>query len=328
MENNLKKLDIFKFKITVKCIEEILLPIFAASTVRGAFGIALKKTACVQRKWKHDCDHCLLKSTCVYSYLFETKGSINNSQNLKLNTPSHPFIFDVAFNDSPTKYPVNSNITWELTLIGNRVKQMLPYIIFALEKMGNSGLGKTRGKFEIDYILMLGEINPKIIYNHSTNSLDQDIKPLEIEPTNIDISKIKIEFKTPLRIKKNGKYILDISFEDLIKNILRRYSILLQYHQDGLDSEFDFENTIKKASNIKIESINTRWVTYNRYSGRQKQWIKQSGCIGSIEYSGNITPFMPILEIGTLINIGKGTVFGFGKYQLNHNKRGLKYGKN
>lgn len=46
------------------------LPTFPGSAWRGAFGHALKKTACVVRDTP--CSQCLLKNACAYSYIFET----------------------------------------------------------------------------------------------------------------------------------------------------------------------------------------------------------------------------------------------------------------
>lgn len=46
------------------------LPGFLGSTIRGAFGHALKNAVCVTRLER--CEPCLLYRTCPYTYIFET----------------------------------------------------------------------------------------------------------------------------------------------------------------------------------------------------------------------------------------------------------------
>ncbi|MBM4288825.1 MAG: hypothetical protein FJ135_11930, partial [Deltaproteobacteria bacterium] len=74
---------------TYECQEELLLPAFKGSALRGAFGHALKKVTCVQRRAA--CDDCLLRATCVYLYVFETPPP-PDSRRLRLYPAApHPF---------------------------------------------------------------------------------------------------------------------------------------------------------------------------------------------------------------------------------------------
>jgi len=40
------------------------------------------------------------------------------------------------------------------------------------------------------------------------------------------------------------------------------------------------------------------------------------GFVGEITFEGHIEPFMPLIEAGEVLHLGKGTGFGLGKYFL------------
>jgi len=44
--------------------------------------------------------------------------------------------------------------------------------------------------------------------------------------------------------------------------------------------------------------------------------MKMGGFVGGVEYRGGLTEFVPLLKLGERLNVGKGTAFGLGKYQV------------
>ncbi len=317
MKSYLEKLNIYKLRFSVKCIEDIELPRFSGSTIRGAFGVMLKKNVCVQRKWRHSCENCMIKSSCVYSYIFETKNLDYNDKNIKLKSPPHPFVLSIDFNDKPVTYPKNAIIEWDFTFFGNHIMENLPYIIFTFEKMGETGIGKTRGRYKIVNIILETARDSKIIYDQKTRKLDRKITPYSLEMNNQDqkANFVTIDMVSPFKIKNKGKDNNNPEFSEIITNILRRYDVLLNYHQPDQYESIDYQQVINKSKTVKIKENDTVLKIYKRFSGRQKKWISHYGIIGNITYEGDIQDFIPLLEIGSLINIGKSTSFGFGKYK-------------
>jgi CRISPR/Cas system endoribonuclease Cas6 (RAMP superfamily) len=57
----------------------------------------------------------------------------------------------------------------------------------------------------------------------------------------------------------------------------------------------------------------------NRVSGRQKKRIEMGGLVGKVTYEGDLTDYLPLLALGELIHVGKGTVFGNGQYEIVRN---------
>ena len=66
-----------KFQFVIEPKERIILPPYKGSTFRGGFGSAFKKVVCICRKT--ECDTCILKEKCIYSYVFETPPSSDTS---------------------------------------------------------------------------------------------------------------------------------------------------------------------------------------------------------------------------------------------------------
>jgi len=40
------------------------------------------------------------------------------------------------------------------------------------------------------------------------------------------------------------------------------------------------------------------------------------GFLGEITFEGELTEFLPFLKLGEYLHIGKGTVYGLGKYEI------------
>ncbi|UDM39646.1 CRISPR system precrRNA processing endoribonuclease RAMP protein Cas6 [Acinetobacter haemolyticus] len=49
-----------------------------------------------------------------------------------------------------------------------------------------------------------------------------------------------------------------------------------------------------------------------RFSNRQKQQIQLQGLIGTYELSGYLDPWLPLLEFGQTIHLGKNATHGWG----------------
>jgi hypothetical protein len=56
-----------------------------------------------------------------------------------------------------------------------------------------------------------------------------------------------------------------------------------------------------------------RRVEWNRYSSSQKAPMQFGGLMGSLEYSGELAPFLPFLRMAELTHLGGKSTFGLGK---------------
>ncbi|MGB9716175.1 MAG: CRISPR system precrRNA processing endoribonuclease RAMP protein Cas6, partial [Thermodesulfovibrionales bacterium] len=109
---------------------------------------------------------------------------------------------------------------------------------------------------------------------------------------------------------------LDLEFHILIRNLLRRLSLLSYFHCGGEPAELDFKKIIEMAKRVNLKERNLRWYDWERYSTRQDTRMKMGGFVGDIIFEGYIEPFMPFIKAGEILHVGKGTSFGLGKYEI------------
>lgn len=157
------ELPLANYEIRLISMEESSIYNFPGSALRGALGYALKKSVCVISHG--DCGQCLLASRCAYSYIFETAWPEGIELTKGQRNAPHPFILD------PPVYPrrkgkqvtpissdseagrnersrvhrlaAGDELVFGLTVIG-RATEYLPYLIYAIREMAQSGLGVGR----------------------------------------------------------------------------------------------------------------------------------------------------------------------------------------
>jgi CRISPR-associated endoribonuclease Cas6 len=307
-----------RFELTVEAKDPIILPPYKGSTLRGGFGIAFRKTVCVIKG--KECKECLLKGQCIYSYVFETPPPSGTKVMRKYEAAPHPFIIEPPL-QKRMGYKPGDWFSFGLTLIGKAV-DYLPYFIYTFDQLGSMGIGKGRGKFELKEVQSReNREDPSIIYSSRTKQL-KPFNPEKIiietdgrEPAQ-EIKSLTIEFLTPTRLYYNERLVFDLEFHILVRQLLRRISLLSYFHC-GIDpSVWDFKGLINKAQEVKVTDRNLGWYDWERYSGRQETKINMGGFVGKIAFTGDLTPFWPYLLLGEYVHVGKGSSFGLGKYEI------------
>ncbi|HKQ08167.1 MAG TPA: CRISPR system precrRNA processing endoribonuclease RAMP protein Cas6 [Blastocatellia bacterium] len=363
------------------------MPAFLGSTLRGAFGHALKDAVCLMSH--RDCSHCLVADRCIYPYLFETPAPADVPQLRGQQQAPHPFILappgllksagdrssakkehlpqpssqavsshstaslkrglpggvpvlrkaspvmpgEMRMSSSPPnerlKFAAGDELRFRLTLMG-RATDYLSYVIYAVSEMARRGLGYERAGFALGSVAVLDEFGElETIYTASdrrslvpidavsnlSDLLEARLQELERDGSRPG-DRVKLRFTTPTRIRVEGDLQTSLSFELLIRNLLRRVSMLIAVHGESR-LDLDYKGLIARAASVRIHQASLSWHDWQRYSNRQETKMKLGGFIGDIEYRGEaIAEFLPLLVAGEILHVGTGTSFGLGKYEM------------
>lgn len=306
-------MKISKFWFTIKPQKELFLPPYKGSTFRGGFGHAFKRAVCMERN--DDCIQCSTRHNCVYSYVFNT--SILQEIEKGERFP-HPFIIEPPLEDKEY-YGINDRLDFHLILVGRAV-DYIPYFIFAFEELGRMGIGRNKGKYFIETVISIYKDKEIIIYDGNSHFKDSyriiESFELVIEAAQLNYHQVTFNFITPTRIKYDGKLIVNINFEIFLKNLLRRLSGLANVHCNE-KWDLEWKQIIDKAKNgVRTVHSDLKWYDWERYSQRQGTKMKMGGFMGEITFEGELGEFMPFIKLGEYLHVGKGTVFGLGKYEF------------
>jgi len=261
----------------------------------------------------------MLKSRCIYAYVFETPppegASIMNMH--KYEKIPHPFIIEPPDGSGAKTILPGSLISFNLILIGRAINY-LPYFIYTFDELGKIGIGKGRGRYRLKEVKTAKD---GIIVYLESDKIIRNVEPDLIEilafvPSN-KIDNITLKFVTPLRMKYNRDLVVIPEFHILIRHLLRRLGLLYYFHcSSSSEPSWNHKEIINHAETIKMISSSLRWFDWERYSSRQKTRMRLGGLVGEITYSGDLKPFIYILKAGEVLHIGKNTSFGLGKYEI------------
>ena len=308
------KLGIFHFIYEVGP-QGLELPPFYGSTFRGAFGSAFRQIACANQSMKA-CHGCMLEQNCPYAYIFETSSPNNLPGFPNYDDVPRPFVFCPELKGR-THFAAGELLIVEVRVFGKALSY-LPYFVLAFIKMGEKGLGYKRRPVILKEVVNVNPLNGSsvLVYDASENKMYQPPKILTgdmlFEHVTMQAERVTINLQTPLRIKENGDLVRSVEFNHIARSLLRRASAIMKVHHDA-NLDINFSDLAAKSHEVKRIKDFTKWHDLTRYSQRQGTKMKLGGVIGEVSYQGEISEYLPLLEFGRWVGLGKSTVFGLGQ---------------
>lgn len=316
-------LALYDFNLRVQ--EPMRLPAYKGGVLRGGFGITFKRIVCIYPPLP-PCRDCPLLYRCPYPAIFETPPP-PDSEVLRTHEAIPQSFVLWPPEDERTHFVPGQHLRFRLTLIGHGIAA-LPYFIVTFQRLGELGLGPDRARYRL---LRVDEIDPRdeswrAVWQEDggvSADIGQELDAgtlLAAFPDQAATS-LTLDFLTPTRLKFDGHMLRTAPpFHVVVRTLLRRLSSLSYFHA-GVRWEIDYRGWIERAEAVEtataVAAASIRWVDWDRYSTRQQQSMDFGGIVGQVRYVGeSLGEFAPLLRLGEWVHVGKGTVFGQGRYRL------------
>ena len=310
----LGRIEVVRLKVVLRSLDGARLPGFLGSTLRGALARSTWRVSCALNDG--ECPACLLRLRCTYSYFFETFRPPGAYRLRGQERLPHPLVLTAPEpRDEP--YAEDEELGFGVTLFGHAASH-LPYLVAALEDMAAQGLGRGRKRFElvtVETSPLRG--GPRTVFAPGCLPEQPPVEELASHLSRIPAdARTTLKLKTPTRLRVEGRLTRSPRLEDFVRSLIQRALTMLHFHC-GYDVDFDIEALTNAAREVPVATNDLDLVRLPRWSSRQGRKVPLDGMIGSISFAGApVRELWPLMLAGEVLRVGKGTVFGLGRYEL------------
>lgn len=296
-----------RYKFVFKVERPIELPDYAGSAFRGAFGRALRKTACMTRMT--DCSACPLRSTCAYTSVFETPAPAEHTLQSFSKVPN-PYVIEAPLGGRK-HLDVGDRLEFSVVLFGDAL-QKLALIVYAMQRAFSYEV--CRGKAALQCVCLEAEGRSELIYEPGAESIKPHAQRLTLTAPLGEADKT-LRFVTPLRLQNNGKIYgaKDIEPLPFLTALVRRIGLLAEFHGDKPNLDY---HALREAAFAVESSHALSWQNWKRYSSRQQKSMYLGGLVGTWTLSRVPEALQIFLELGSYLHVGKNATFGLGCYEI------------
>jgi len=286
------------------------LPDYAGSTLRGAFGGALRHLACMTRQ--PTCKGCPLLQTCPYAVVFETAPPPQGHALQKFSEVPRPYVIEPP-SWGARQWERGESLDFGLVLIGRAMHQ-LPLILLAWQRALARGIGAGDGRATLQRVTQELPGGTYTLFD-AADGRSQPVQP-ESFPAAPAPTAATLHFHTPLRLQSNGHALAadKVDARRLVVALAKRISLLAEFHGSGAPG-LDFSAIAADAAAL-AETRKLAWRDWTRRSSRQHTTMQLGGLVGSWTVSGDLGRIWPLLQFGQITHVGKEVVFGLGGYRL------------
>jgi len=305
-------LPLARYRFHLRATTPLNLPEWPGSALRGAFGHALRKLACMTRQ--KECASCPLHGTCPYPAIFAPPPVAHRLQNF--SQPPAPYVIEPA-GWGARHLAAGEYDHFDMVLVGRALRE-LPLVALAWRHALQKGIGHGDGRAAIAAIGWIGFDGVEHIIHTPESGSFREHEPLAPQVLNA-VDEVTLDLLSPLRLQENGRALPPnrLGAEVLLMAGVRRASLMAEFHGVGAPA-WNFVALKRAAATVDSEK-QLKWQEWTRRSSRQQKLMQLGGVVGRWTLRGNLVPFLPALHVGQWLHIGKETVFGLGRYTLQHN---------
>jgi hypothetical protein len=304
-------LPVTRYGFSFRMEDDLRLPEYSGSLLRGQFGAALRRTACMTGA-RH-CTGCPLYRTCPYPAIFEAPAPEMHALQRFSQVPN-PYVIEPP--------PLGANhvaaddiLSFHIVLVGRALDQ-LPLIAYALQRAFGYGIGRQRARGRLEDIAVEGADEPESLWDAEQSRIGAHEQGLSV-PSLPHINAVTLKIVTPLRLQNQGHRIPSVGLKPrtLFTALLRRASLLFELHAalPGLAGDAP---RLAAAAERLVDERRLEWKDWTRFSSRQDREMTLGGVIGEWTLSGDLGELLPWLWLGQWLHVGKNTTMGMGRYSL------------
>jgi CRISPR-associated endoribonuclease Cas6 len=300
-------LPVARYRFSLRMQDDLHLPEYSGSLLRGNFGAALRRTACMTGLT--DCAGCPLYRTCPYPAVFETPAPETHPLQRFSQVPN-PYIVEPP--PLGTRHvPAGEVFSLAMVLVGRALDQ-LPLVAYAMQRALSSGIGRHRARGSLVDVALEGPDRTESVWDPESSSIGTHEQTLFV-PSLPDIDAVTLNIVTPLRLQNQGHRVpLDrLHPRTLFAALLRRTSLLFELHAALPGLAGDARRLAAAAAGL-ADQRRLQWKDWTRFSSRQDQEMTLGGVIGEWKLAGDLGELLPWFWVGQWLHVGKNATMGMG----------------
>ncbi len=302
-------LPVLKIGFSVRIPRRSRLPQYLGSTWRGLIGWELQRLIC---PFNHhpECKTCIIQDHCPYYVLFEKETRHSG-------VPRGYILY-------PPMYAHEGQEELEITLIG-QCTRFLPVVMTSVIEGRSSGLGAECSPYDITGLwekLPDGRRQP---LSPDVDAISDVAGPFPLSDwldaccrDVFGANGFQAFFLTPLRLRKQGRYITKMDWPFFFTTIACRLEALnCLFHAGeplGREIFLKLQTCFEPASRF---SADLKWVDYTRFSNRQRRKVMMGGLVGATHPLKSMPDELRSWwQAASLLHAGKGASMGLGRVTL------------
>jgi hypothetical protein len=323
----LKAIQGATYQVRMRALKPTRLPAYPpelGSIIRAALHVGVTQLFCASRNSKpgHQCRKC----RCLYNILLQPTMPKGHPMARKYSTPPPPYI--IRPYPKRLDYETGDELEFDLLLFGKAVNGRLADLIMVLQHMAFNCLGTNPGSFQltsVEFTPWNEEQAPKQVFPGSLPT-QVDLCQLDAYPFTDETDRILLRFTNLSVLPYRGESMLLPTFKSFMDRLWDRASLMASIYgeidyPENMISLTEAERVEVKPIKLLVESWDKkRSVRHGRIGGQGRESVV--GLRGDILFKGpGIRPYLDLICLGELIQVGKYVPFGLGQYRLVHQKR-------
>ncbi len=308
-------LPVARYRFVFRMEDELFLPEYAGSLLRGQFGAALRRVACLTGL--SECARCPLYRTCPYPALFETPAPAVHALQHFSQVPN-PYVVEPP--PLGTRYvSTGETVSFRLVLVGRALNQ-LPLIAYALQRAFGRGIGRREARGQIEDVAIERPGVAQSLWNAEHARIRHHEPTLTVPPLP-DVDAVTLNLATPLRLQHQGHPVPPdrLRPRTLFTALLRRASLLFELHAGALPGIAGEAARLAACADRLRNACALTWKDWTRFSSRQQREMTLGGVVGAWTLTGDpddLRELLPWFWLGQWLHVGKNTTMGMGMYSL------------